>query len=66
MSTEIQVFWDEICALLGYYAASSVNPLPTFRDKGQEVLEFLDFLTFIDETETLSRNVGKILPLEAS
>jgi hypothetical protein len=22
----------EICALLGYYAASSHNPLPTFRD----------------------------------
>jgi hypothetical protein len=24
---------DEICALLGYYAASNGNPLPTFRDK---------------------------------
>jgi hypothetical protein len=23
---------DEICALLGYYAASTGNPLPTFRD----------------------------------
>jgi hypothetical protein len=23
---------DEICALLGYYTASSGNPLPTFRD----------------------------------
>jgi hypothetical protein len=23
---------DEICPLLGYYAASSANPLPTFRD----------------------------------
>jgi hypothetical protein len=23
---------DEICALLGYYAASSGNPFPTFRD----------------------------------
>jgi hypothetical protein len=23
---------DEICALLGYYSASSDNPLPTFRD----------------------------------
>jgi hypothetical protein len=23
---------DEICALLGFYAASSGNPLPTFRD----------------------------------
>jgi hypothetical protein len=24
--------YDEICALLGYYAASNGNPLPTFRD----------------------------------
>jgi hypothetical protein len=23
---------DEICALLGYYAAENSNPLPTFRD----------------------------------
>jgi hypothetical protein len=23
---------DEICGLLGYYAVSSGNPLPTFRD----------------------------------
>ena len=23
---------DEICTLLGYYAASNGNPLPTFRD----------------------------------
>jgi hypothetical protein len=23
---------DEICTLLGYYAASSGNPLPTFRE----------------------------------
>jgi hypothetical protein len=23
---------DEICILLGYYATSSGNPLPTFRD----------------------------------
>jgi hypothetical protein len=24
---------DKICAFLGYYAAPSGNPLPTFRDK---------------------------------
>jgi hypothetical protein len=37
---------SEICALLGYYATSNGNPLPTFRDKlsgpaseGQEVQE---------------------------
>jgi hypothetical protein len=27
-----QRFFDEICALLGYYAAWSGNPLPMFRD----------------------------------
>ena len=40
---------DEICVLLGYYAASNRNPLPTFRD----------FLTLEDGTDTLSRNFGK-------
>jgi hypothetical protein len=78
--------------LLGYNAASSGNPLPTFRDnvsvsssrgrsprrkpsdvsrqrigpifKGQEVQE--DFLTLEDETDTLSRNVGKGLPVDAA
>jgi hypothetical protein len=65
---------EDICAFLGYYAASSGNPLPTFRDnvsaqifKGQEVfLDFLDFLTLEDRTDTLSRNVGKELPLNAA
>jgi hypothetical protein len=49
---------DEICALLGYYAASSGNPLPTFRDdisvpsarvkkskKDRQFIFILDFLT---------------------
>jgi hypothetical protein len=40
---------DEICALLGYYAASRGDCLPTFRD-------------IEDGTDTLSRNVGKQLP----
>jgi hypothetical protein len=39
-----------ICALLGYYAASSGNPLPTLEDG----------------TDTLSRKVGKGLPLHAA
>jgi hypothetical protein len=47
---------DEIYALLGYYAAPSGNPLPTF----------LDFLTLEDGTDTLSRNVGKGLPFDAA
>jgi hypothetical protein len=65
---------DEICALLGYYAALSGNPLRTFRDdigpifKGQDVQEEknLDFLTLKDGTDTLSRIVGKGLPLGAA
>jgi hypothetical protein len=32
----------------------------------QEVLFFLDFLTLEDETDTLSRNVGKGLPFYAA
>jgi hypothetical protein len=57
---------DEICTLLGYYAASSGNPLPTFRDNVSVFLFFLDFLTREDVTNTLSRNVGKVLPLDAA
>jgi hypothetical protein len=52
---------DKICSILGYCVASSCNPSPTFRDnilvpssrvkKSRKTLE--------DETDTLSRNVGK-------
>jgi hypothetical protein len=59
----------EIYALLGYYAASSGNPLPTFRDnvstpdfKGQ----VFDFLAREDGTDTLSWNVSKGLALDAA
>jgi hypothetical protein len=48
--------FDHICALLGCYAASSGNPLPTFRD----------FLILEYGTNTLSRNVSKGLPLDAA
>jgi hypothetical protein len=57
---------DEICALLGYYAAQSGNSVPTFRDnicsifKGQEVI-----LTPEDGTDRF-RNVGTELPLCAA
>ena len=40
----------ENCALLGYYAASSGNSYPTFRD-------YLS-VPFEDETDRLCRNVG--------
>jgi hypothetical protein len=51
---------DEICALLGYYAALNGKHLPMFRDI------FLDFLALEDGTDTLSRNVGKGLPFDAA
>jgi hypothetical protein len=59
---------DDICALLGSYAASCGNPLPTFRDifKGQDTQEEKDFLTLDDGTDTLSRNVGKGLQFDAA
>ena len=45
----------KICALLGYFAASSGNSLPTFRRL------FFGFLTPGDGTDRLSRNDGKEL-----
>ena len=45
---------DEICPLVGYYAASIGN------------FFFLDFLTLEDGTDMLPRNVGKELPLNAA
>jgi hypothetical protein len=58
---------DEICGLLGYYAASCGNYLPTFRDNvsvlSSRVKSFLlGLLTRDDGTDTLSQNVGKQLP----
>jgi hypothetical protein len=67
MKTFIKV--GEICTLLGCYAASFGNPLPTFRDNvsvpSSRVKNSDDFLTLEDGTDALSRNVGKGLPLEA-
>ena len=64
---------DEICALLGYYAASSGIPLPTFRDnvsvpstRVKKSRKKKDLLTLEDGTDTLSRNVGKRIPLDAA
>jgi hypothetical protein len=61
----------EICALLGYYAASSGNPLPTFLDNLSVPYSRVkkpkkDFLTLEYWTDRLSRNVGKGLPLDAA
>jgi hypothetical protein len=60
---------DDTCALLGYYAASSSNPLPTFRDnlsvpssRVKKSNEKKDVLILEDGTDRLSRNVGIELP----
>jgi hypothetical protein len=67
---------DEICALLRPWAASSGNPLPTFRDnvsvpssrvkKSRKNTCFLDFLAAEDGIDTFSPNIGKGLPLDAA
>jgi hypothetical protein len=48
---------DEICALLGYYAASNGNPSATFRHEVS--VRSL-------RIKKLSRNVGKGLPFDAA
>jgi hypothetical protein len=58
---------DEICALLGYYAASNGNPLLTFRDNvSLPSSRVKKSLTLEDGTDMLSRKVGKGLPLDAA
>jgi len=64
---------DENCALLGHYAASSGNSLPTFRDillvlpsRVKTNLLGLEYLTPKDGTDRLSRNVGKEISLLAT
>jgi hypothetical protein len=57
---------DENCALLGCYAASSGNSLPTFRDNlsvPSSRVKNLGHVTLEDGTDRLSRKVGKELPL---
>ena len=52
----------EICALLGYYTASSSNFLLKFRDN----LSVPSSVGHADVTYRLSRNLGKKLPLLAA
>jgi len=55
---------DEKCPLLDYYAASSGNFLPTFRDNlSGPILRVFLFLDPEGGTDMLSRNVGKKFPL---
>jgi hypothetical protein len=61
----------EICALLGCYAASCGNCLPTFQDNVSvpssrvKSTSRLRLLTLEDGTNTLFQNVGKQLPQDA-
>jgi hypothetical protein len=61
----------ENCALLGCYATSSGNSLPTFSDKlsvqssRDEDPRRLGFMTVEDGTDRLSLNVDNVLPLLA-
>ena len=54
---------DVICALLGYYATSSGNPVPTFWNS-VSVPSSMVVLILEDGTDRLSRNVGKGLPFD--
>ena len=58
---------DKNCSILGYYAASSGNFLPTFWDTLSvpylKMGPMIGFLTLEDGIDRLSRNVGKKLPL---
>jgi hypothetical protein len=66
--------WYEICALVGYCAASCGNCLPTFgttyrshlHGSGVSLFFLLGILTREDGTDTLSRNGGKQLPHDAT
>jgi hypothetical protein len=62
---EERQYVDEICALLGYYEASCSNCLPMFQDVSVPSSR-VGLLTREDGTGTLSRNVGKQLPHDAS
>ena len=53
---------DVICSLLGYYAASSGNSVPTFRDN---LSLPSSVLTLEDGTSRLPPNIGIELPLDA-
>jgi hypothetical protein len=66
---------DDICALLGYYAASSGNPLPTFRDKVSippsrlkkyNEVASLDFVTLEDGMSMCPETFGEGLSFDAA
>jgi hypothetical protein len=61
-----QMMVNEICGLLGYYAATCGNCLTMFRDNVSVPSSWVKSLTREDGTDTLSRNVGVQLPHDAA
>jgi len=58
-TTLCRSFIEDNSVLLGYYAASSDNSLPTVRDKlSVPTSRIKNHLSFEDQTDRLSRNVG--------
>jgi hypothetical protein len=57
---------DENCVVLDFYALSSGNFLPKFRDNFPVSSSRVKILAIKNETENLYRNVGKKLPLLAA
>jgi hypothetical protein len=60
---------DVIRALLGYHTQASVNHLPTFRDNvsvPSSSAKKSKFFNIKDGIDTLPRNVGKVLQLDAA
>ena len=55
------IYFNKICSLLGYYAASSGKPLPTFWDNLS-----VPYSRVKKMRPMLSGNVGKGLPLDAA
>jgi hypothetical protein len=63
----ISGFRRDVCALLGYYTASSGDVLPTFRDNlSVPTTGFVDFLSLRMGPDRWYRKVGKKLPLLAA
>jgi hypothetical protein len=62
-----KMIWNENCARLGHYAASSGNSLPTFREIYLSHLQGSGIqVTLEDWTDRLSQNICKELPLLAA
>jgi hypothetical protein len=62
--TQIKLNYVKTCAVLGYYAASCGNCLPTFRDKLSLPLSRVKKSKKVRKND--NRKVGKQLPLYAS